>query len=1218
MNTKRNKRLTILAVLFIATITFNQALIYFKSFETKKSNNLTEPEESTPLSSLPASYYEWWNNSWNFRIPIGIKAIGQQYNAPVELYVNFTDYFKDLNIQNPLLNISSIRVIEYITETIYYEVECQFDPYIRRYNNQSNAIGDLIWILNGSTDNGITRDFFIYFNNGTNPDIPEPNYDTIRIWHQGFEDYLPGDIGRPTDGQDIEPTFWEISNTVSARGSSSLHIWGNCWKFSSTGAITITPNTIVTAKMRFDDPSPIKREISGIGFDTQSSNIPASQNSYRIRGTQSWGYAGSNKYVNQYYAPNTFFWYTFNLDTETTLSSFSYIFYIADDDSPRDILDLYWDDISIWAKQVQTTPNNSLQFNMGSIQPISFSLKITCKDEDGLVVPNAHIYITNNIDPSMNQDHTTDINGVWTFTDIKNNGLYNITIRYTQNGLTTPKTETVYYYENYPIISLNNEITAFLRLITLNFNITDKDNDPIQYGYVLLKNATQTVGKTILSSSGTGTIRWKNNTAYSYEVYYDYDALPDNSHYRYSSLLIYNDLVGGLKDIAVSTEITKITFNVTDTTIEKVPFTHAKLRFYNRTDYDLEGQILANVSVDVNGIAKFVSFSNSYGTWGNYSVDIYFAGAEQDFTVNPPGPLIHEYNFTLTTKTEVNIEIPINKENYNSTVNIIALTNDVIWGDGITIHFNFTKQDPSDPDPIKVTPNELYLQILDQELSVYIDRIDILLSEISIGEFNYSLSTSGYNLVGDNIYYISIIGNYRSYVFNEIPPSKVIIEPVPTDIKYYDYNLNELTNKRLSEIYLEKVNITVDYYNSITSNSLPGAYISYSWDYGSGVLNNDPIHFGLYYFEFDTALAPSDAEYIIDIFATLQNYTSIVDSLIIDILTRPTTINGTAALLQKTPEIYIFESHYFYFEYKDMLLGTSIGDINIANYYWYKLDANGDPLTGPGNEGSGDLEVYGNMYRLDFNTETREVGRYTLFVTLQKENYEVRNAFLTLNIKRRPISVTFTATGLSGNQINVVQGSNINFQITLLDPLNGSQYLTGVNVSLNIDDFGVIPLTEVSNGIYECTLPTNNFDTFFTPKTLIGSITIEKMNYESQSIRITIIVGMTEIFPGFPMFYFLILLIGILAIVGSLVGYRTLQRARIPKFIKKIRAMKKEIKSKKVIPESLLYPSKEQYIVKNLGDKWEALGLSLGDILGVKRKKGKRIIEPNESKGGAV
>jgi hypothetical protein len=91
----------------------------------------------------------------------------------------------------------------------------------------------------------------------------------------------------------------------------------------------------------------------------------------------------------------------------------------------------------------------------------------------------------------------------------------------------------------------------------------------------------------------------------------------------------------------------------------------------------------------------------------------------------------------------------------------------------------------------------------------------------------------------------------------------------------------------------------------------------------------------------------------------------------------------------------------------------------------------------------------------------------------------------------------------------------------------------------------------------------------------------------------------------------------IVAVVGSLVAYRVIQQAKIPKFVKKASAMKKEIKGRKSISESLLYPSKEEYIVKKFGDKWNMLGLSLGDIFGLEDKKRKKLPESTEPKGGA-
>ena len=1181
------------------------------------SSDQNTDSDFTPGLSLPPTTYDWWNDSWDFRVPVGIEAIGGQQDAPVELFINFTEYFEDLNIQNSILNISSIRVVEYISSSSYYEIDSQFDPYSRSYDNQTNAIGDLIWILNGTTTNGATRDYFIYFNNGTNYEISDPNYATIRLWHEGFEEYQSGDILRPTDGQDnYHPTYWEIDNTTSARGGSSLRLWGNNWKASATGPISVGPNTVVTAKMRFDDPTPV-REISGLGFHTTSANIPASGNSYRIRGTQNWGTAGGNKYANQYYQDNTFFWYTFNIDTETSLSTFNYIFYEADDDSVN-FLNLYWDDISIWAQQVQTTPNNSIQTTLGDIQPIAYTLQLICKDEDGNSVPNAHIYLTNDMTPSYNQDHLTDENGEWTFADIEKDALYNITVNYTQNGVSSPEIETVYYYEDYPITQLNNKITAFLGLSKYNFNVSDKDNDPIQNGFVLLKDGVDTVGKTVLSDTGIGSITWENNTAYDYEVYFDYDSLTDNSKYRYPNLEISSDTIGGTKDIDVSTEISKITFNVTDNTPQKVPFTNAKLRFYNETDYDNENEIIANVSVDINGLAKFITFSNTEPGWGAYTVDIFFGGLEQQFHADGGG-LEWEYNYTLTTEDYVEIEIPLNKDVYNSTIELISYTSSAIWGDSITINFNFSAQDPIIPSATLVTPDDLTIQIFDAEFTPSSGEINILSSEISIGVFNYTLNTVDFNLIGGTTYYFQIIGNYKSYVFDDIGFTFFNIQSIATGITYYNYSLGELTDKKISVIYGQTVNVTVDYFELATSDSINGALISYDWDYGAGTLIDDPLHVDFYYFEFDSSSAPTDAEYIIDIGASLANYSTISDTIIIKILPRPTSINGTTTLFQFSPDVLVLDTVYYNFEYRDSLLDLPIGTLDVASYNWYRLDEDGNPLSGAGNEGSGTLlQSVGNLYLLDFDTELREVGEYSIFITLQKYNYEVRNAFISLNIIKRPITYDFDATGLaaSGTRINVVQGDNINFRITLYDPSNGSQPLTGATVSLNLrgTDYSLNP---IAPGVYEYDYSTSGIDAFIAPKTLSGVITIEKDNYDVDPLSLTIIVGMTEIF-GFPLFYFILIVGGVAAIAVSLVAYRLIQQAKIPTFVKKARKMKSVIKSKKSIPESLTYPSKEDYLVKSLGDRWDLIGLSLEDTLGTEEKKKMKRESEEIKKGGEL
>ena len=230
-----------------------------------------------------------------------------------------------------------------------------------------------------------------------------------------------------------------------------------------------------------------------------------------------------------------------------------------------------------------------------------------------------------------------------------------------------------------------------------------------------------------------------------------------------------------------------------------------------------------------------------------------------------------------------------------------------------------------------------------------------------------------------------------------------------------------------------------------------------------------------------------------------------------------------------------------------------------------------------------------STYILDFNTASKDVGDYAIFITMQKNNYDVRTALIDLTIKLRKITLSLTATNLIQSQIRIDQGKTVLFELSLIDSTEPAnlQPITGATIVLTIGS-QQYSLTG-TNGTYAYAFTTSNINTFFAQQVFTGE--------------------MVEIFPGFPLFYFIMIVGSIAAIVGSLVAYRVIQVSRIPTFVKKVRKMKKEIKGKKSIGEALLYPSKDEYIVKQLGDKWDMLGLSLQKILGIEGKKMKKLSE---------
>ncbi len=331
-----------------------------------------------------------------------------------------------------------------------------------------------------------------------------------------------------------------------------------------------------------------------------------------------------------------------------------------------------------------------------------------------------------------------------------------------------------------------------------------------------------------------------------------------------------------------------------------------------------------------------------------------------------------------------------------------------------------------------------------------------------------------------------------------------------------------------------------------------------------------------------------------------------------------TSLNGYTSLHHISKTIWVKEEYNFTFEYKDISTDPheNIGDLDAGYYQWYKLYPNGT-IQGEISDTINLIETVNTTYDLDFDSESREIGSYVILVTLSKDNYEVRNALIDLTIVSRKFNYLLNATKLAQSQINIIQGQDVLIELQLIDESNNDAPLLGATVNLKVGST-VYSLTDDDNdGVYTYTFKTNDINAFFAIQVIPGEITITKEDFVSETISITIIVGMLEIFPGFPMFYFLMILGAIIAVVGSLIAYRMIQQAKIPKFVKKVREMSKNIKGNKIISDTFLYPSKEEYIVKKLGDKWEMIGLSLEEILGIDAKKKKKSAETYEFKGGA-
>ncbi|MBN1896418.1 MAG: hypothetical protein JW789_01675 [Candidatus Aenigmarchaeota archaeon] len=131
------------------------------------------------LDSVFVHRYEWWNNTWKYRIKIEIEnGDYDSINKPVELDINFTDVLRQLGFPETF-DENSTRLYEYnSTGDVMHELPSQFDRDFYSYDASGNADGTFVFILNGTTQSNTNRTFFLYFDATENGQKAAPSYAT--------------------------------------------------------------------------------------------------------------------------------------------------------------------------------------------------------------------------------------------------------------------------------------------------------------------------------------------------------------------------------------------------------------------------------------------------------------------------------------------------------------------------------------------------------------------------------------------------------------------------------------------------------------------------------------------------------------------------------------------------------------------------------------------------------------------------------------------------------------------------------------------------------------------------------------------------------------------------------------------------------------------------------------------------------------------------------
>mgnify|MGYP006282497297 CR=1 FL=1 len=377
----------------------------------------------------------------------------------------------------------------------------------------------------------------------------------------------------------------------------------------------------------------------------------------------------------------------------------------------------------------------------------------------------------------------------------------------------------------------------------------------------------------------------------------------------------------------------------------------------------------------------------------------------------------------------------------------------------------------------------------------------------------------------------------------------------------------------------------------------------------SGELIWDPVE-RLYSFDTNSENLPLGTYKFIATFQEI-NYEPQGAVYLMDIVNRTTKLDKET----DTIEIYKTQEILFNYTYSDLIpeVDALITDAPIKTYEWtrYETSAKSTIL----DSGSGTLTLNANQnYTLDLDTETLGVGYYVIDIVLDKVNYTRQATQLILIISLKDMGISWSDNlDIDYPQLSEPKGTNIRLTITLADPQDEGNPLTGANVELILQNVGdVEDFDEVSPGVYVLDFDTEKYEAFTQDNVLTGKIEISKENYETTSKDIRITVAMQEIFDGVPLFYFIIVAGALTIIIVSMISYRAIQLARIPEFVKKCNATTKAIeKGKSIDPDVPITTPKSDYLISQLGEDWQYFGLNFADSLPGSLAKGEK--EKSES-----
>jgi hypothetical protein len=625
------------------------------------------------------------------------------------------------------------------------------------------------------------------------------------------------------------------------------------------------------------------------------------------------------------------------------------------------------------------------------------------------------------------------------------------------------------------------------------------------------------------------------------------------------------DKIGNLNITMVSFNLVKLGSGTAEGGAE--PVFGANVEIYS-DDVANPSNLIGTKATDAAGFVQFYYINSST----DYSLKVSFYGAYRLINKTTGASL---ETLTFTMPNQVMLDISVQLLSFDSTFQSdkSTLEDTNMYGDNIVINFQYFYTYGTENGGI--TFANLTYQIT--EGSTIRKSGDV--TELSNGNYRLTIDSAdgSFGLQPEKYYLITIIATKPGFEQKTILIS-FRLTPIGTTL-----TLNQLS---IEKAWNENFTIRSTYLDTIGGplNSAEVTYLIFN-EYESFEGSLPLIGNGIYEKTFNTTDLNRLGIYTIKISASQLNYATLEKTATLRVEKIQTRLNKTIAYfapisLNVTTEL-ILE-----FEYKDIYGQPIVG--TTATFQW-QFNKTGDVFTS-------DLKDIGNgLYRLDFNTTTRQMGEYSLVVTIGDGFYFERNAFINLEIVPIPIKTTFTT--LESRSFKIAEGGNIIITFDLVDPTTNLP-LTGLTQDEIYMEYRgkTFYFTEGTLGTYSCTIDTatESYDALFAAVEGKGLIYIIKTNYTIQPIEITILVTPPEFLiggTGIPKIFVYIALISFGLIGSILIANKAIRYGKIPAEIKRIMLLRKIIKKKGEAPRENLTNTYEELMENDLSSMLKKIGV---------------------------